>query len=416
MNKLLTKFLLTAALVISTQAAVSADNVLYAVVDGTNMTLKCGAESKMPDGAVKYNETFSWNADFSNTITSATIDASCAAYTGSSLTSLFDGCSHMTSITGLRNLNTANVTDISYMFYGCTSLTTLNLTSWNTASVTDMRMMFSNCTSLTTIYVGSGWSTAAVEYGTDMFRGSTALVGGDGTTYSESESHVDYTYARVGDGGDNPGYLSRGLKVNLADGRRWATYYNDQHTYVIDIEEKANAYAASYDEPNSRLVLHKIGHTIPKGKAVIIVSDDDYEYIVMEVNDNATATVPENSLNGTNIDITVSDLKGLLLPRYEGATDGTFYVMGMTSKGFGFHKYTGDTVPAHKAFLFVPINSNAPASVLFSFSDAITGIQGIQGADTQEADVWYTINGVRLNGKPSSPGLYIYNGMKISVK
>ena len=88
----------------------------------------------------------------------------------------------------------------------------------------------------------------------------------------------------------------------------------------------------------------------------------------------------------------------------------------MTSKGFGFHKYTGDTVPAHKAFLFVPINSNAPASVLFSFSDAITGIQGIQGADTQEADVWYTINGVRLNGKPNSPGLYIYNGMKISVK
>lgn len=415
MNKLLTKFLLTAALVISTQVAVSAANVLYAVVDDTNMTLKCGEESKMPDGAVKYDETVGWNSYFCKIITSATIDASCAAYTGSTLSSLFDGCENMASITGLHNLNTANVTDMSNMFYGCSSLTTLNLTSWNTASATDMRMMFSYCTKLTTIYVGSGWSTAAVEYGTDMFRYSEALVGGDGTTYSEE--HVDYTYARVGDGGENHGYLSRGsLKVNLAEGRRWATFYNDEHTYVIDIEEKANAYAASYDEPNSLLVLHKIGHTIPKGTPVIIVSDDDYEYIVMEVNDDATATVPENSLNGTNFDIPVSDLKGLLLSRYEGATDGTFYVMGMTSKGFGFHKYTGDTVPAHKAFLFVPSYSNAPTSILFSFSDAITGIQGIQGADTQEADVWYTLNGMRLQGKPNAPGIYINNGKRIIVK
>ena len=31
-------------------------------------------------------------------------------------------------------------------------------------------------------------------------------------------------------------------------------------------------------------------------------------------------------------------------------------------------------------------------------------------------DSWYTINGVKLNGKPSKSGLYINKGMKVVIK
>ena len=37
------------------------------------------------------------------------------------------------------------------MFDDCTALTTLDLSNWDTSKVTDMRYMFYDCTSLTTI-------------------------------------------------------------------------------------------------------------------------------------------------------------------------------------------------------------------------------------------------------------------------
>ena len=39
-----------------------------------------------------------------------------------------------------------NITNMSYMFYKCSSLSSLpDISKWNTNSVTDMKDMFSNC-------------------------------------------------------------------------------------------------------------------------------------------------------------------------------------------------------------------------------------------------------------------------------
>jgi hypothetical protein len=35
---------------------------------------------------------------------------------------------------------------------------------------------------------------------------------------------------------------------------------------------------------------------------------------------------------------------------------------------------------------------------------------------TEKADAWYTIDGVRLNGQPTTKGLYIHNGHKVVIK
>jgi len=35
---------------------------------------------------------------------------------------------------------------------------------------------------------------------------------------------------------------------------------------------------------------------------------------------------------------------------------------------------------------------------------------------TDKADAWYTIDGVKLDGKPTKKGLYIKNGKKVAVK
>ena len=41
-----------------------------------------------------------------------------------------------------------NITDMSWMFYGCSSLKELNLTNFNTNNVTNMSSMFYGCSSL----------------------------------------------------------------------------------------------------------------------------------------------------------------------------------------------------------------------------------------------------------------------------
>ena len=45
----------------------------------------------------------------------------------------------------LNNFKTNNITDMSYMFYECSSLKELNLNNFNTNNVINMSEMFSKC-------------------------------------------------------------------------------------------------------------------------------------------------------------------------------------------------------------------------------------------------------------------------------
>ncbi len=119
---------------------------------------------------------------------------------------MFMLCTSLTSL-DVSHFNTSKVTDMNSMFCKCSSLTSLDLSSFNTSKVTKMGWMFSNCSNLRTIYVGSGWSTAAVTSSNDMFRDCTNLVGGQGTTYNESNPW-DKTYAHIDGGTSNPGYFT----------------------------------------------------------------------------------------------------------------------------------------------------------------------------------------------------------------
>ena len=59
---------------------------------------------------------------------------------------LFD---YFSALQNVGNINTTSATNMSYMFNGCSSLTTLDLGSFDTTSVTNMQNMFYGCNSLT---------------------------------------------------------------------------------------------------------------------------------------------------------------------------------------------------------------------------------------------------------------------------
>ena len=84
------------------------------------------------------------------------------------MTDMFFGCESLTSL-DLSTFDTKNVTRMGAMFSGCESLTSLNLSSFNTANVKDMALMFSGCESLTSLNLSS-FNTANVEDMDGMFN------------------------------------------------------------------------------------------------------------------------------------------------------------------------------------------------------------------------------------------------------
>jgi surface protein len=137
------------------------------------------------------------------------------------------------------------------MFESCSQLTSLDLSGFNTSKVTSMNWMFFSCFRLKTIYVGDGWSTAAVTYSDDMFYYCSALVGGQGTTWNESNPK-DKTYAHIDGGPSNPGYFTEavtGVATNVEavpakantvkgiytlDGRKLNELPTKKGVYIVD--------------------------------------------------------------------------------------------------------------------------------------------------------------------------------------
>ena len=118
-------------------------------------------------------------ADINNNLGGGTIkhivfDKSFSSYTPTSLSRFFKDLPKLETITGLEYLNTEKVTDMSYMFRNCSSLTSLDVTKLNTANVSNMSYMFSGCTNLTSLDV-TKFNTANVTNMSDMFRNCSAL-------------------------------------------------------------------------------------------------------------------------------------------------------------------------------------------------------------------------------------------------
>ena len=101
-------------------------------------------------------------------------DKSFNTYAPTSLRGFFINCKTLETISGLKYLNTANVTDMSFMFHGCSALKSLDLTNFNTAKVTNMDNMFYRCSTLTSLDL-KNFNTAEVTNMYHMFYGCSAL-------------------------------------------------------------------------------------------------------------------------------------------------------------------------------------------------------------------------------------------------
>lgn len=118
--------------------------------------------------------------------------------------SMFFSCSALKML-DLSSFETSNVTNMNGMFLGCNNLEIIDITLLDISNVTDMRMMFAGCSKLRTIRCLGDWSTSKAQSGY-MFSVCNSLVGSQGTVFDSNV--IDKTYARLDGGTINPGYFS----------------------------------------------------------------------------------------------------------------------------------------------------------------------------------------------------------------
>jgi len=90
------------------------------------------------------------------------------------MSAMFSNCSNLTNI-DLSSFDTKNVNNMSHMFSWCSNLTNIDLSSFDTKNVNNISLMFCGCYKLTNIDLSS-FDTKNVTYMSNMFSGCSNLI------------------------------------------------------------------------------------------------------------------------------------------------------------------------------------------------------------------------------------------------
>ena len=148
--------------------------------DAKTMTFKYGEQPTIDNvkcftlNSKTYVPNWSNKDELKKNVTTVVFDKSFAAASPTTCRSWFNGFLQLTEIKGIKNLNTSNVSDMAYMFAGCSKLKSVDLTYMYSPYVKDMSYMFCDCSSLKTVYL-KGLNTSNVEDMKHMFERCTSL-------------------------------------------------------------------------------------------------------------------------------------------------------------------------------------------------------------------------------------------------
>ena len=121
------------------------------------------------------------------TITQVALDPSFKKFRPTTTAKWFCNLTVLTQITGIENLNTSKVTDMSGMFNNCNALTQLDATKFDTKNVTDMSDMFCYCEALTSLDISSNFNTAKVTNMNGMFYYCKAIISLDVSNFNTAK-------------------------------------------------------------------------------------------------------------------------------------------------------------------------------------------------------------------------------------
>ena len=195
--------------------------------------------------------------------------------------------------------------------------------------------------------------------------------------------------------------VSRALDIAFAGTNSWASYYATEN---LAVPEGLTAYVVSaVNEETGAVTVASVDY-LPANNAVLLKREQNGDasgYTATAYTDDPEP-IENNLLAGS---VNTTDISTL------GNTP--VYVLFNDQ----FKRATSGTIPARRAYL--PLGAAvAPAharqSMNINISDgSVTAIKTLTVDDTN--DSWYTIDGLKLNGKPQRKGLYINKGKKVYI-
>ena len=360
---------------------------------------------------------------------------------------MFFLCRNLSSL-DLTNFNTGNVTEMWGMFEGCEGLTSLDLTSFNTANVTDMNAMFRGCSTLTTIYASEKFVTDQVR-GYDMFSGCTSLKG-------YSNSMRDHNYANY-----KTGYFTKLVGKNGdekigATGETLATdnlVLDDDKDFVAyePFAAKAASYNRTMKEGTTWATLclpFEVSLANQDFRAFKLLSADDVTETVEleEIEGSIAAGTPviiKMNDGATKLDFTVADKEIAKDVQTAETANGNYQLQGIyTKKEFSKDadnncyivkgdklmnpaKLLGETTTksvGSKPFrAYMVDNSSAPAAGARMFSISVggstTAIEQLETTADSKAE-YYDLQGRRLQNLQKGVNIVKRGGktMKVIIK
>ena len=384
---------------------------------------------------------------------------------------MFSGCYGLTAL-DVSLFDTGNVTNMGGMFEDCYGLTALDLSGFDTGNVTSMGGMFDGCENLVSIFIGDRWNTDNVEESDNMFNGCESIVGEDGTTYDSSVT--DKTKAHADDGGymrktmqeltlyddgDNtdiiaaatPGMLHQvtieGRSI-YADGC-WNTIclpFNVSLNTGALTGFRARTLKSAAIEGNTLTLTfgNEVTHLKAGTPYIIKATDKYFKYL-------------DNGFDWNNFDWSYEPYDEVKNPRFKALSftttpseltfaDGAVSFIGnfnpvdlakddktilfMGEANTLYYPNAEMTIGSFRAYF--KLNNGYTVgepdsninSIVLNFSDNATGIIDTDlKSSSQESGifnplqrVWFTLDGRRLNGRPTNKGIYINNGRKVVIK
>lgn len=195
-------------------------------------------------------------------------------------------------------------------------------------------------------------------------------------------------------------------------------YYISSTTDFNNTTDKITTTKVSVVPANTGLVLYNKPVVTP-------TSAVDVPLFVPAVN-IATETVSSSSPLKPCVSKTY--LSGSNDDTYQYIYTNKYYQKGnstLQTGAYGFYRVNADEagyLAANKAYLELPaslLSAQAKSMVFLNFDDdSATGIANPASvvSESTEDGVYYNLNGLRLDGKPSQKGIYILNGKKVLIK
>ena len=299
----------------------------------------------------------------------------------------FWNCSRLTSITIPKSVTSIG----NEAFQGCSSLTSVTIPE----SVTSIgRSAFYDCESLTSVLCKSKKPASCEGYLFPSPKPRLIIPVGSEEAYASATVWEDFTNRSVFKTFEHAvTTFADAEKIDLDN----AYQVGDEKTFAAAATKDLKAYQFTGSVVDGTIDGTEVKGIVPAGTGLLMTGTKGATYVFPLTSGDATADVSGNKLVGVTKDTDLSTL----------ADGNTHYVYDND----GFQLQSTGTIAANEAYLSLP---TAGTDKIYVSLGGATGIKGI-AADNEDNGAWYTLDGVKVNEKPTAKGLYIHNGKKVIV-